>query len=103
SLKSGGGHARMALADDHLPLITSPCDQVDDLLALNDALERLAAIHPDKAELIKLLYFGGLTLEETADLLGTSKSSVHRQWQFARAWLLEAMAAAAGSVGKSGG
>jgi RNA polymerase sigma factor (TIGR02999 family) len=58
-----------------------------DLLTLDDALDRLAADYPAKAELVKLLYFAGLSLEEVAAIQGTSRTSVYRQWLFARAWL----------------
>ena len=92
SLKRGGDRDRVDFADDdHLPAIASPCDDIPDLLALNDALEQLAAEAPDKAELVKLLYFAGLTLEEAAAAMGIAKTTAHRQWVYARAWLLEAM------------
>ena len=91
ALKRGGARRRLELADDELPEICSPCDHVDDLLALNEALERLSREHPAKAELIKLLYFAGLSLEEAAGLLGLSKTAAHRQSAFARAWLYGAM------------
>jgi hypothetical protein len=62
-----------------------------DLLALNDALDRLAAEDPGKAELVKLLFFAGLPLEQAGAALGLSKTTAHRQWLYARAWLLVAM------------
>jgi serine/threonine protein kinase len=77
--------------DDRLPAIAAPCDQVDDLLALDEALNRLASEDPAKAELVKLLYFAGLSLGEAAAALGIGKTTAHRQWRYARAWLLEAM------------
>jgi RNA polymerase sigma factor (TIGR02999 family) len=58
-----------------------------DVLALDDALERLAALDPDKARVVELRFFGGLSSEETAAALGTSPSTVARDWRFARAWL----------------
>lgn len=90
SIKRGGQQRRIAL-DDDLPQIQSPCADVQDLLALDRALDRLAAEHPDKAELIKLLYFAGLSLNEAADALGMSKTTAHRHASFARAWLFDAM------------
>jgi RNA polymerase sigma factor (sigma-70 family) len=57
------------------------------VLALDDALERLAALDPDKARVVELRFFGGLSSEETAAALGTSPSTVARDWRFARAWL----------------
>jgi RNA polymerase sigma factor (TIGR02999 family) len=63
----------------------------DDLLALDEALTALAEVDPTKAELVKLRYFAGLTLEEAADLLGISRATADRYWTFARAWLYEAL------------
>jgi len=59
----------------------------EELLALNEALDRFALEDPAKAELVKLRYFVGLTLEETAEILGVSLATAKRQWTFARAWL----------------
>lgn len=59
----------------------------EDLLAVNDALERLAMHDAQKAELVKLRYFAGLTLEEAADILGISVPTAKRYWAYARAWL----------------
>jgi len=91
SLKRGGQRDRVALEDDEIPAITSPCDGVADVIALNDALDKLQVEHPDKAELVKLLYFAGLSLDEAAAVLGMSRSTVHRHWIFARAWLFDAL------------
>src|SRR4029079_5306691 len=89
----GGGGAQRLTVDDEslLPPIASPCDQIDDLLALDQALNQLAAEHPDKAELIKLLYFAGLNLEEAGAAMGFSTAMAHRHAIFARAWLHKAM------------
>ena len=89
--KRGGGQERVGLNGDDLPAIKSPCDDVADLLALDEALTRLAVEHPDKAELIKLLYFAGLGLDEAAAVLGLAKTTAHRRAVFARAWLYDAM------------
>jgi RNA polymerase sigma factor (TIGR02999 family) len=59
----------------------------DELLALDEALQRLAADDPLKAQLVELRYFAGLTGEQAAEVLGISASSADRQWAFARAWL----------------
>lgn len=91
SLKRGGDRDRIDFDEDQLPHINSPCDDVTDLMALNDALDRLATEHPDKAELVKLLYFAGLNLDEAAAALGISRTTAHRHWTFARAWLFDAM------------
>ena len=90
SLKRGGGRQRVALADEQHPPIASPCDDID-ILALDEALGRLAAEDPHRADLVKLLYFAGLTLDEAAAALELSKTTAHRQWIYARAWLFDAM------------
>ena len=59
----------------------------EELLAVNEALDRLAAHDPQKAELVKLRYFVGLTIEETAAVMGISEPTVKRHWAYARAWL----------------
>ncbi|HEY7086810.1 MAG TPA: ECF-type sigma factor [Tepidisphaeraceae bacterium] len=90
SIKQGGRRQRVEL-EDEVPEIQSPCSDFADLLALDGALNRLMAEHPDKAELIKLLYFAGLSLDEAAEALGISKTTAHRHAVFARAWLYDAM------------
>ena len=60
---------------------------IDALLDLDDALTRLAKEDPDSARLVELRYFGGLTVDETAEVLGVSPRTVKRNWAFARAWL----------------
>ena len=91
TLKCGGERKRVEPDEEELPLIQSPCDQIDDLLALDEAMNRLAAEDPAKAELVKLLFFAGLNLDEAAAALGIGRSTAHRQWVYARAWLFEAM------------
>lgn len=61
--------------------------QDDELLAVNDALDQFAAHDAQKAELVKLRYFAGLTIEEAADVLGISAPTAKRYWAYARAWL----------------
>ena len=63
-----------------------------DALALDGALTRLEQIDPDKARVVELRYFGGLTIEETAEAMGSSPATVKRHWQSARAWLFDALA-----------
>jgi len=58
-----------------------------DILAVDEALSQLACEHPDKAELVKLRYFAGLTLAEAAATLGISTATADRRWRYARAWL----------------
>ncbi len=58
-----------------------------DLVALDEALQRLAEFDERQAQIVELKYFGGMTLDETADILGVSRVTVKRDWQIARAWL----------------
>jgi RNA polymerase sigma-70 factor (ECF subfamily) len=82
--KRGGTMQRVTLGDAGA---AASGDADLDVLALHDALERLAAIDPDQARLVELRYFGGLGIEETADALGVSGATVKREWAVARAWL----------------
>ena len=84
--KRGGGAAAITLGDLDRP-DAAPADRGVDLLALHDALERLAAFDPDQARLVELRYFGGLNIEETAEALGVSPATVKREWAIARSWL----------------
>jgi RNA polymerase sigma factor (TIGR02999 family) len=69
----------------------------DRLLALDEALDRLGARDPDKAELVKLRYFAGMTIEEAAGTLGISVTTANRWWAYARAWLHEEIRRGEGS------
>jgi RNA polymerase sigma factor (sigma-70 family) len=62
------------------------------LLALDEALEKLAAVDPAKANLVKLRYFAGLTMGQIAEQLGISLATAHRHWNYARAWLHQEIA-----------
>jgi RNA polymerase sigma-70 factor (ECF subfamily) len=62
-----------------------------DLIALEDALERLAELDQRKSRVVELKFFGGLTIEEIAEVLEISPATVEREWAFARAWLYEAI------------
>ena len=70
----------------------------DDLIALDEAFTRLTEEDPEAAEVVKLSYFGGLTLEEAAEVLGVSRRTAHRYWAFARAWLYDEMTREEGSA-----
>jgi RNA polymerase sigma factor (TIGR02999 family) len=83
SLKHGGANARVDLSDG-LAVIVPPAD---DFLALDEAIQKLQAAKPHLAEIVMLRYYTGMTFEETADVVGTSVSTVKRDWRFARAWL----------------
>jgi RNA polymerase sigma factor (TIGR02999 family) len=85
--KHGGGHRRLPLD----PLDLPAADRAHDLIALNDALDELAQREPAKAELVKLRYFAGLSLEESASCLGISPVTAKRYWAVARAWLFAAL------------
>ncbi len=80
----GGGLARV---DADTAEMVTPVGDSDELLTVNDALDRLAAVDTRKAELVKLRYFVGLTIEETAEALGISAPTAKREWAYARAWL----------------
>jgi RNA polymerase sigma factor (TIGR02999 family) len=66
-------------------------ERPEDLLALNEALEQLIIKDPRKADLIKLRFFAGLTMEQAAETLGISLATAHRDWNYARAWLHQAI------------
>ena len=85
--KHGGGRTRVSL-DEALCLGETPDD---DLLALDEALQRLAREEPAKAELVKLHYFAGLSLEEAGRALDVSHRTAKRHWAYARAWLYAAI------------
>src|SRR4051812_30769011 len=83
ALKHGGGSKRLEFGEG-LALIAPPAD---DLLALDEAMQKLQAARPDLAEVVMLRYYTGLSFEEAAGVVGTSIRTVKRQWRFARAWL----------------
>lgn len=87
--RHGGDHKRT-----EMPEIASAVQEGEDnVLLVNDALNQFARLDPDKAELVKLRYFVGMTLEEAAQALGISERTAKRHWAFARAWLQEEIAA----------
>ena len=85
--KRGGAPDRVTL--DESLMATEPPGV--DVLALDEALTRLAALDPEQARIVELRYFGGLTVEEAADVVGISPATVKRQWAMARAWLKRAV------------
>lgn len=91
--KRGGAPLRVTLDDHNVGAAAArgagPGDI--DVLALDEALTRLAALDPEQATIIELRYFGGLTLEETAEAAGVSLATVKRQFAMARAWLKRAL------------
>jgi RNA polymerase sigma factor (TIGR02999 family) len=86
SLKHGGEHQRIDL--DEAALKHDDDLLVNDLIALDEALAKLSEKDNIKAELVKLRYFAGLTIEQTAELLGISTATAKRYWTYARAWLI---------------
>jgi RNA polymerase sigma factor (TIGR02999 family) len=88
SQKHGGGLARQELDPDQ---ITAP-EVREDLLALDEALTKLAVANPQAAQLVQLRYFAGVPIPEAAQTLGISPRSVDRLWAYARAWLHQEMA-----------
>jgi RNA polymerase sigma factor (TIGR02999 family) len=85
SLKRGGPRERATLED--LAVVSSV--RPDELLALDEALTRLAAVEPQAAELVSFRYFGGQTMSASAEMLGLPLRSTHRLWAYAKAWLLQ--------------
>lgn len=82
-LKHGGARIRVELMDGEIA--SGGCSE--DLISLDEALTELAENDPKKAELVKLRYFAGLTIEQAAQLLNISTATAKRQWTYARAWL----------------
>lgn len=93
--KRGGNLQPIALAA--IGELAAP-GRAPDLVALDDALGGLAAIDPKLVRVVELRYFGGLSLEETATVLGVSAMTVSRSWQRARAWLFDALTTSAGEM-----
>jgi RNA polymerase sigma factor (TIGR02999 family) len=82
-VKHGGDRQRVGLetAEPHVE------PQPDDLLLIDEALQRLGSEDPQAAEVVKLCYFGGLDVEQAADVLGMSRATAYRHWNYAKAWL----------------
>jgi len=88
--KRGGGAPNVTLDEALLPAKTAG----HDIEALDDALTALAVVHPRKSDVVELRYFGGLSLEETAEVLHVSVGTVRRDWTLARAWLFRELTGA---------
>jgi RNA polymerase sigma factor (TIGR02999 family) len=82
-----GGAVAIVTFDDALSVAATGAAAADDLLALDEALEELARIHPRQALMVECRFFGGLDIAETSTLLGVSEATVLRDWRAARAWL----------------
>jgi RNA polymerase sigma factor (TIGR02999 family) len=85
AVRHGGGQARVEMPD--IPCAVAQNE--DQILAVSEALEKFAIVDKQKAELVKLRYFVGMTIEEAADALGISTSTAKRHWAYARAWLAQ--------------
>ena len=83
-IRHGGDRQRIDL-EEVLSLAEAPSEE---LLSLDEALSKFAALEPEKAEFVKLRYFAGFSIDEAADLLGISRTTAKRHWVYARAWLL---------------
>ena len=82
AIKRGGELEREAIDVDQVH-----CERPDEILAVHEALDALASIDPQSAEVVRLHYFGGFSLDEIADVLGVSRTTINRWWRYARAWL----------------
>ncbi len=83
-LKRGGGAVHVSAEEIEIPIVVA---SDENLLAVDDALDKLAEIDPRKAELVKLRYFTGMTFEEAAAVLGIAVPTAKEWWAYARAWL----------------
>ena len=92
ALKRGGAAVRVTLVESEIP----GSAQDTDLVALDQALEKLAGIDARQAQVVELRFFGGLGIEEVGEVLGVSVATVNRDWQMARAWLHRELSEAAG-------
>src|SRR5258707_13773336 len=86
-IKRGGRAIHVSLSE----ALIMPAEKNRELIALNDALDMLKAIDERKSKVVELRYFGGLSVEETAEVLGVSPITIMRDWQFAKAWLAREM------------
>src|SRR5262249_52269418 len=92
--KHGGGRRRVDLREDAGPVESSPAEQLtldEDILALDRALPRLAEEDPEAAQVVRLHFFAGLSIEQTAEVLGVSRATAYRHWAYARVWLRDAI------------
>src|SRR5262245_54734313 len=87
SRRRGGGAQRVTFVEQNLP----DTEPTHDLIALDDALQALAEEDSRKSQVVEMRFFGGLTVEETAEALGVSRDTVIRDWQFSKNWLLREM------------
>lgn len=91
-IKRGGGRMRVDL--DESAVMAPKLEEGPDLVALDAALERLAAFDARKARAVEMRYFAGMTVEQTAEALGVAPATVKRDWEFAKAWLYRELSGA---------
>jgi RNA polymerase sigma factor (TIGR02999 family) len=84
SEKRGGGRTPELLENDAFATVT---ERPDDFIALDEALQRLATLNERHARIVECRFYGGMSIEETADVLGISPATIKREWALARAWL----------------
>jgi RNA polymerase sigma factor (TIGR02999 family) len=87
--KRGGDAEKLPLEEE---ILIVSHDRSAELIALDDALENLAQLDEQKAKIVELRYFGGLSIEETAEVMGVSVPTINRQWRMAKAWLYSEIA-----------
>ncbi len=85
-----GGDAEVLPIEEEILIVSD--NRSSDLLALNDALDELARMDPDKAKIVELRYFGGLSIEETAEVMEVSVPTINRHWKLAKTWLYTQLA-----------
>ena len=95
-----GGHGRRVELAEGLAVIEPPAE---DVLALDEAVQQLQEQDPRLAEIVLLRYYTGLSIEETAEVIGASLSTVKRDWRFARVWLAERLGGDIPAAGEGGG
>ncbi|MEM9645315.1 MAG: sigma-70 family RNA polymerase sigma factor, partial [Planctomycetota bacterium] len=83
--KRGGGRQRVELHEDIAVSISNR--RAEDVLAVEDAIEKLAALDPRQAKIVELRFYGGLNVAEVAEVIGVSKRTVEAEWTLLRAWL----------------
>ena len=89
AVKRGGDRRKMTLAED----AQADHDAPEEILAVHEALDRLALVDPQGGRVVELRFFGGLTAEETAKVMGVAESTVYRAWEHARSWLYREISA----------
>lgn len=95
--KRGGGRRRVSL-DEAATLLVEADAPADDLLSLDEALDKFEVAAPEHAQLVKLRYFAGLTIEEAANSMGISVATAKRHWLYARSWLYGQLSGAAATT-----